>query len=304
MESLLDTEGISCTQIILVDDGSTDESGTIADSYAAEYEFISCYHKKNGGLSVARNFGLDKACGRYVFFLDPDDLVAPSSMRKVIEITAGSDVDVILWDGSAIDEKGNDISSDMDLILVHKGLPLNGEIISGTDSMVMQIEDHKKTAMTAWLRAVRRDYLTENKLYFEKGLLHEDELWTPQVMCGAEKVMYLTEKLYRYRIRKGSITDSSANNRLKHAQSYVHIMDCLYGYYVNNISDGKNLSILLADWADTYLWEIRDLKFGKYDIRKQIPKRKILSCAGSFRSKIKAFVLLISGAKLYCALFR
>ena len=304
LDSLLQTEGICDAQIILVDDGSTDKSGLIADGYASAHDCIECYHKENGGLSDARNYGLEKASGRYVFFFDSDDKIIPSSMRKVLETVSDTDADVIVWDGTAIDEKDNDISSGIDLILTHKGLPENGDMTDGISALTKQIKDHGKTAMTAWLRAVRRDYLLDKKLFFEKGLLHEDELWTPQVMAGANSVLYLPEKVYCYRLRTGSITGDYRSCRIEHAKAYIHIMDSLYDYYREHIEDDKSRKVLLSDWADTYLWEISSLGFGRYDIRKQIPRKKIFSCAGSFRSGCKALILLVFGAKIYCYLSR
>ena len=66
-------------QIILVDDGSTDESGSLCDSFAEKYDCVEAYHKENGGLSDARNYGLSKATGDYVLFLDSDDYISETA---------------------------------------------------------------------------------------------------------------------------------------------------------------------------------------------------------------------------------
>ena len=70
------------TEILLVDDGSTDNSGKLCDAYAAEYGNVTTFHKPNGGLSDARNFGLERAAGKYVIFVDSDDWIEPDC-RKV-----------------------------------------------------------------------------------------------------------------------------------------------------------------------------------------------------------------------------
>ena len=297
LDELLKTNKIGNTEIIIVDDGATDTSGSIADSYAEKYEFISCFHKANGGLSDARNYGLEKASGKYVFFLDPDDMVVPSAMEKIIDTADKTDADVLLWDGVTINEEGSVIASDLDLILVHKGLPQNS-IMTGIEAMVKQIEDHNKIAMTAWLRAVRRDFLKENDLLFEKGLIHEDELWTPQVMCCAEKVMYIPEKAYCYRIRENSITNSDAGE--EHAKAFIRIMDELYGLYTGKVSDQRAQSLLLGSWADTYFWEIKSLEFYKFECRDQLPCRKIMKSGKGFKNKLKGFILNVFGVKNYC----
>ena len=72
MESLVN-QTYKDFEVILVDDGSTDDSGKLCDQYASEYDWVSAYHKENGGLSDARNYGVAKAKGEWIVFLDPDD---------------------------------------------------------------------------------------------------------------------------------------------------------------------------------------------------------------------------------------
>ena len=72
-------------EIILIDDGSKDNSGKICDKYAEKYNFIKVVHKKNEGVSVARNTGIKMAQGNYIFFLDSDDMLAPNILKKIEE---------------------------------------------------------------------------------------------------------------------------------------------------------------------------------------------------------------------------
>lgn len=299
IDSLLNTEGIEKTEIILVDDGSTDESGKIADSYAGKFTIIDCYHKENGGLSDARNYGLNRAKGKYVFFCDSDDMVVPDKFRKIIEAAAQSNADVLLWDGVTINEKDEVIKSEMDLILVHGGLESAGEMITGTDAMVSQIKDHGKIAMTAWLKAVRREYLLDKELLFEAGIFHEDELWTPQVMTGALKVLYIPEKVYCYRLREDSLM-TSAKNQSKHAEDQIRVLNQIFDHYEANISDKSKRDVLLANWAETYLWTIKNYEVWKYGCSKKIPRGRILSSAKSFKTGCKALLLRVFGVKFYC----
>ena len=297
LDSLISTKGIEDTEIIIVDDGSTDISGEIADRYSSEFGFINCFHKTNGGLSDARNYGLERASGKYVFFLDSDDMVIPSAMEKIIDTADKNDADVLLWDGVTINEDDSVIPSELDRILVHKGLPQNS-VMTGVEAMVKQIEDHNKASMTAWLRAVRRDFLKDNYLLFENGLIHEDELWTPQVMCHAEKVLYIPEKAYCYRIRENSITNSDSGE--EHAKAFIRIMDELYELYTGKITDKGCQRILLGNWADTYFWEIKSLEFYKFECRNQLPRRKILKSAKGFKNKMKGLILQVFGVRTYC----
>ena len=86
IESLISqTIGFKNIQLILVDDGSPDGSGAICDKYAAKYDNILVIHKENGGVSSARNAGLEKVEGKYVNFIDSDDLLTPSTLKRVWE---------------------------------------------------------------------------------------------------------------------------------------------------------------------------------------------------------------------------
>ena len=87
---------ISDCELLLVDDGSTDESGLIADEYAAKHACIRCFHKPNGGLSNARNFGLQNAVGRYVTFVDSDDEVATAIAAILLLSYISFDRNIIL----------------------------------------------------------------------------------------------------------------------------------------------------------------------------------------------------------------
>lgn len=86
---------ISNFELLLVDDGSTDESGLIADEYAAKYACVRCFHKPNGGLSDARNFGLQHAVGRYVTFVDSDDEVAAGTYTLLLQSLYTPEYDII-----------------------------------------------------------------------------------------------------------------------------------------------------------------------------------------------------------------
>ena len=85
MESLLN-QTYKDFEVILVDDGSTDDSGKLCDQYASEYDWVSAYHKENGGLSDARNYGVAKAKGEWIVFLDPDDYFEPCALELLMEL--------------------------------------------------------------------------------------------------------------------------------------------------------------------------------------------------------------------------
>ena len=96
-------------EIILVDDGATDSSGKICDEYVATDKRVKVIHKENGGLSSARNIGLDSSTGQYVYFLDSDDYIEPNTIKVLINTIRESEADFVFFDGHIFYEDSVDI---------------------------------------------------------------------------------------------------------------------------------------------------------------------------------------------------
>ena len=120
LEALLKTQGIENAEIILVDDGSTDSSAEIAEGYVKSHKNITLIRKSNEGPSEARNTGLKKAFGKYVFFCDADDEVDPGSFSKVVKDIGSSSEDVILWDARIFDDEGTVFPQKREEYFIHK----------------------------------------------------------------------------------------------------------------------------------------------------------------------------------------
>lgn len=259
------------TEIILVDDGSTDDSGRICDSYAGKNVFV--IHKQNSGLSDARNTGLNIAKGKYVFCVDADDYII--NMKSIIDIVSEIDCEVLLFDGMG------------DNYYTHRGLHENVHY-TGIGCIEAQLKKCGDYPTTVWLGIYKREYLLKNGFYFQKNLLHEDELWTQKVLINASDVLYIPEKLYFYRQRENSITDKTGK---KNISDLTYIFGELFEY-----TDNK---LIKANIAKRYLHSIVKFRAWKYPDLK-IDKRKIFCSARGF-DKFRALILLIN-TKLYCTL--
>ncbi|WP_051671467.1 glycosyltransferase family 2 protein [Oribacterium sp. P6A1] len=110
VKSILDQTEVS-TEIILIDDGSTDHSKEICESFAALHENVRVIRQKNAGLSVARNTGLDNAIGDYICFLDDDDVMTPGSLKVLLEAMRKNDVDMVVVDFEKCKEDGSFLCS-------------------------------------------------------------------------------------------------------------------------------------------------------------------------------------------------
>lgn len=299
IDSILEAGCLEGIEIILVDDGSTDSSGKIADEYFGKG--IKVFHKPNGGLSDARNYGLYHATGQYVFFMDSDDKVESSLFVEFISFVKSCNSEVVLWDAKIIDEQGATINSSMQEYFSHKGL-FSRKQYTGKEAICDQLRDHNDFVTTVWLGAYKREFIIKNSLWFEYGLLHEDELWTPRVLCKAECVEYLNINLYEYRIRTNSIMTGSGKDRSRNINDLIYIFSNMYNYYDWSISDEVLRQELKANVSKRYLHRISHYNaYGYPAVSKKIDKVEIFKNSKGIKDKIRSFVLLLSG-RMYCGL--
>lgn len=179
-------------ELILVDDGSPDNCGVICDEYAAADPRVQVIHKTNGGLSDARNAGLEIARGEYIAFVDSDDWVAPNYLHQMLSVLeeAGADIcecDILKTEGAE------------ENITVASGVP---EIFETVEALEQLIQDGK-FHQYVWNKLYRRDVITD--ILFPKGKTNEDEFWTYQVFGNAKKIIKISDVLYFYFQRPGSI---------------------------------------------------------------------------------------------------
>ena len=216
-------------EILLIDDGSTDSSSNIIDRYSNDYSYIKSFHKTNGGLSDARNYGLAMAKGEYVIFIDSDDEVNVKLFKDILMKMNDYHHDILLWDATIIDEKSKKIVSSLNYYYIHNGLDVN-KIYSGTEVIDYQLSYSSDFVTTVWLGAYKKSFLLDNQLFFEKGLFHEDELWTIKVLLSSNKVCYLNSKAYLYRQRENSIMNRVDKDYSKNLHDIIFIYSSLYSY--------------------------------------------------------------------------
>ena len=206
-------------EIILVNDGSTDSSGAIADQYANIDSRIKIIHKENGGASTARNVGLELAQGEYIAFLDSDDWVSKNSLSELYCAAVKYGVDIAL---------GNLMYFYKDKIIAgfYKPVPKETQniVFSGKEGFIRWSETHSFRPM-ACNYIYRRRFLEKIRAQFEEGIMCEDELWTPIVFCHAQKIIAVDIDFYFYRQRKGSVMHSSSLK--KHLDAYFTVTDKL-----------------------------------------------------------------------------
>ena len=215
-------------EVLLIDDGSTDESGTIIDSYKCD-ERILVFHKCNGGLSDARNYGIEKANGDYILFIDSDDFLCDDRcLEKISKVIDDCHPDVVQYKKVYWYEKDN-IKYDVDL---RTGLYLDMyELMSNLNKIGL-------LSVSSCDKAIKRDVIINKNLRFKKDLLSEDILFAYQLFLSIKNMYLLNENIYAYRqARLGSISTTKSK---KNFDSLYYIVKYWYNYEYPN-EEYKNL---------------------------------------------------------------
>lgn len=207
-------------EVICINDGSTDGSATILEEYAAKDSRFKVISQANGGLSAARNSGLEAASGDYVLFLDSDDYLEKDALRIIADNL--SDEDLLCFSGRRFfEESGEYEKAD---ILPQETFETGWEYYSRNALC------HRNFAFVCVvLRCYRRAYLLENSLRFKPGIYHEDNMFTPIACYYAKKVKIIPNVLYDYRVRGSSIMTTRS---LKHKEDILTIANSLAAFFV------------------------------------------------------------------------
>lgn len=196
LESLV-YQTLTNMEIIIVNDGSTDKSQEIIDEYAYRFsDKIRAFSIKNSGLGEARNYGVEKARGKYIGFVDSDDIVAKTMFEELLECAVRENSDCVICDYIAFWENGKE------------------ECVSSLPNNVDRFEILKYATKYGTVNAVTKLFSREliTKVRFPKGF-YEDLATIPIWLSYAKKISYLNRGLYRYRQREGSITSIKNNDK-------------------------------------------------------------------------------------------
>lgn len=217
VDSLL-AQDISNYEIILVDDGSTDDSSTIADEILNDFRFsplasrleMRVIHQENAGLSAARNMGIDAAQGDYILFVDSDDYLQPNTLGTLLEQAERDNLDVLRFRYQNVKESG-------EVFIPHEGMKGDYNDYSNipTDGLSF-LTDRVGIQCYAWQFIVKRSIVIQE--LFTPGIYFEDTDWTPRMFLRAERVASTDLIVYNYLWREGSITLSQKDTTKLHKQ--------------------------------------------------------------------------------------
>lgn len=249
-------------EYILVDDCGQDNSMALVQKILSNHprknEVFIYKHEKNRGLSAARNTGLIKATGEYIYFMDSDDEITEDCIEKHYGAIVGKDADFTIANTRLEGAKSihvKPISSD-----VENEYPLLSYM-------------KRKWSISAWNKLYRRSFLVDNNFCFKEGLLHEDILWSYQLSCKAQKIALVEEATYIYKIHQGSITTDKNGSRK--IESLLYILR-----FVDN-DEKKNIS---SEFLNAY--------YGMFDFWRLNTAMLLLNYDGSSRDAKRYYLQL------------
>lgn len=247
-------------ELLLIDDGSPDNSGNICDEYAQKDNRIKVFHKENGGVSSARNLGIINAQGEFICFVDSDDWLGNNYLINFI---------------SQLDEK-------YDLLIqgfiiynetTQREVKVSFDSIELTSDKVVILLENKRNVHNGfiWHRIFRRSIILNNGIFFKEGLsFAEDGLFFYQYIKYVKSTLLISSIGYYYRIRKGSLTSSSSKYGI---ETYYW----LFGQYVDSLNkinhnhNDKQYNIYLKK----YTWRLIEAWFISRLIKEKDQKEKI-----------------------------
>lgn len=217
--------------ILLVDDGSTDNSPQICDDYAKAYDFISVIHKENGGLSAARNTGISNAEGEYVYFPDSDDWIEPNTFSDLAEVIESDQYDIISFNREFVKSEDDIIKSDSK----------QSKRLTGKEALVEMFSYGFITGF-ANDKIYRKALFTKNNIQFPVGKYYEDLGTNYKLFLSAKKVYATNQKYYHYLIdNPDSITQSW--NEKKFSDMFGFYKEVFYSDFVRSQLNKEELQI-------------------------------------------------------------
>ncbi|HFI0654920.1 TPA: glycosyltransferase family 2 protein, partial [Streptococcus suis] len=216
-------------EILLINDGSTDGSEQICMDFMKRDSRIRYFLKENGGLSDARNYGIERACGKYLAFIDSDDFVESDFILRLYDALVQQNASVAIAGFSKVDENGT---------ILKKELLENEELVLTGREVCKKLHSEKgQVFVVAWNKLYKKELFSN--VQYAKGKIHEDEYIAYQLFYDLDRIAVVNDSLYYYVERQESITRTQMTDLR---------FECLIEYQLLRIDffNSKNDSELLT----------------------------------------------------------
>lgn len=240
-------------EIILVDDGSTDESRNICEEYKLKYPQTIVVHKENGGLSDARNAGIKIAKGEYIYFLDSDDWLAPNAISSLLNSAIKNKCEVV--------QGGFYYAYNDYLLYDNRKIDINQTpFVLNREETMIELVKNEYVKNFAWGKLYKTSIV--KKYLFQKGKFFEDSYWQHLIVNEINNYGVIPTPLYYYRQRESSISGQFSIKSLDLLKGYEERLNFISNYYPQltdlmakqlwNISSSMLLASKKSDYHDAY----------------------------------------------------
>ena len=283
-------------EIILVDDGSPDQCGAICDDYALRFSNIKVIHRENGGLSAARNHGIEEAQGQYVQFVDSDDYLEPNVLKTLVDKMDHDQLDVLRFNYQNVNEnyevfEPNKVSKPF--------VDFRDEVCDGLTFLTERLG----FACYACQFMVRRELLKSCR--FKEGVYFEDTEWTPRLLLQSDKVTSTDLMVYNYLMRIGSISRSKDEAKMKKViNDKLSLIDALKEL-MSAVQDKRWFKGMIAQTVLSIVSDVSDSLYSERNTSFHLLKQKNIFPLSSFhatKSAKRKIGLANISLSLLCAL--
>jgi lipopolysaccharide biosynthesis glycosyltransferase len=206
LESILQ-QTLGEIEVVCINDGSSDRSQSIIDAYRRRDNRIMSITQTNQGQSAARNLGLSRCSGKYVYFMDGDDLLDTSALAALYDACEQGSLDIGFFDGSAFFE-----DSELEVLFpvykdYYKRSLRHAGVLSGVN-MLKKMHNSRSYKPSPCLQIFRADYLRENDILFKEGIVYEDNIFSLEAILSANRCQYFDQQYFLRRVRRNSTVTS------------------------------------------------------------------------------------------------
>ena len=273
-------------EVLIINDGSEDKTKQVCLDFINNHEGVEIKYieQKNNGASAARNTGIKKSTGRFVYFIDCDDNLNINNFRKIVEFLKSEHdyaYDIIVVKAVEIKDK----------IIIRKiGKNAKIEDIEGIDFLNIGLKN-KMVLCAPWLYICRREFILNNDLYFEEGLKIEDERWVQLALIVAKHVLVKNITVYIHNVIDSSCSHTIAKTKVA-AIDLINTCLCIEKSILKY--DANRVKYIRNNLADLYLWGLYIGNFNRNEFKIYCDKWFLLRNARKIRTLFKSMLACIS----------
>ena len=241
LESILNQTMIEDIEVLMIDNGSTDNSRYIIENYALDYDNFFAFHQENKGQGIARNFGLRKARGEYIHFMDSDDYLKDDAYERLYEFGVKNNNDFVMCGVSKFTE--NTIWDDV----IFRNLFKN--ISSDIPSTNIRTMNDLVWDTIATNKLYKKEFLDKNQIRFiKKKIVFEDIIFSFQAHYSADSIGIINERFYFWRFRSNMASTTQGLSNITNIENRFVILKLLYKYMADNVREKKIFYAQYLKW--------------------------------------------------------